>query len=352
MVLLAGTDDGLYRAEDYPFETPERVLDCGRVTQVTDLEYGDGVVICSTEGAFRSTDRGETWEPLDVPAGDRYWVEGDSLVFAVHASPDGALYAGTNHPAIHRSLDGGDTWHELRSLKDLPSYGHWESPEDPKRARIRTIATPPDRHDRLVIAVEVGGVHYSDDGGESWVDCRDAIPEDDVHQVLPLTGDCWLAATGYFDLDLEHVGLKTGLGHATGWGGLYRTVDAGETWRRLDPGNEYSYIRKCFTYDGTLFFSGAVGAPPAWADDDQEAALFESTNFGRTFERVSFPGDPHQVVEDWTVAPNGDLLCCSGLFDIPTPRSDVEGLVMHRTGPGEYHTVGTLPSSVGRLEVL
>lgn len=88
--------------------------------------------------------------------------------------------------------------------------------------------------------------------------------EDDVNQVYPLTEDCWLAATGYFDLGLEQVGLQTGLGHVTGWDGLYRTTDAGETWRRVDPGNEYSYIRKVFTHDGTVFFSGAIGAPPAW----------------------------------------------------------------------------------------
>ena len=244
MTLLMGTDDGLWRAEDYPFERDgaEQVLDCGRTTQVKDLAHADGIVICSTEGAFRS-------------------------------------------------YDGGDT----------------------------------------------------------WVDCRDNLVEDDVHQVLPLTADCWLAATGYFDLDLEHVGLQTGLGHATGWGGLFRTVDAGETWRRLEPGNEYSYIRKTFTHDGTVFVSGAIGAPPAWAKNEHEAALFESTNFGRSWEEVDFPGSPEQVVEDWVVTDDGDLLCGSGLFDIPEP-AEMDGSIVRRTGDGEYETVGTVPSSVGRIE--
>ncbi len=354
MALLMGTDDGLFRADSYPFgiDDADRILDCGRVTQVADLDHAEGVFIATSDGAYRSTDDGSTWEPLDVPKGERYWFDGDSVVFAVHAAPDGTLYAGTNFPAIHRSFDNGGSWHELDGFRDLPSSAQWESPEDPKRARIRTIDTPPTRPDRLVVGVEVGGVHLSDDGGETWVDRRDAIPEDDVHQVLPLTADCWLAATGYFDLDLEHVGLETGLGHATGWGGLYRTTDAGETWRRLDPGNDYSYIRRVFTHDGTVFFSGAIGAPPAWDEDEHEAALFESTDFGRSFERVSFPGEPHQVVEDWAVAANGDVLCGSGLFDIPDPRGDVDGLIFRRTDEGSYETVGRLPSSVGRIEVV
>lgn len=132
---------------------------------------------------------------------------------------------------------------------------------------------------------------------------------------------------------------------------LSRTTDAGETWRRLDPGNEYSYIRKVFTHDGTVFFSGAIGAPPAWNTGDHESALFESTDFGRSWAEVDFPGAPNQVVEDWVVTDDGELLCGSGLFDIPEP-ADIDGLVLRRSEDGAYETVGTVPSSVGRMEVV
>jgi photosystem II stability/assembly factor-like uncharacterized protein len=354
MALLMGTDHGLYRAEEIPFEQDdaEQLLDCGRVTQVEDLEYADGVYIASEDGAYRTFDGGDSWDPLDVPAGDRYWFEGDDIVFSLHADREGTLYAGTNQPTIYRSFDDGESWHELRSFQELPSKSKWESPENPRRARIRNIETVPNKKDRLVAAVEVGGIHRSDDGGESWTDLRDNIGIDDVHHVLPLTSDCWLAATGYFDLELEHVGIKTGLGHATGWGGLYRTVDAGETWKRLDVGNDYSYIRRSFTHDGTVFFSGAIGAPPAWADDSHEAALFESTDFGRSFERVDYPGDGTDVIEDWAVTDDGELLCGGGLFDIPNPRTDIDGKIMRRHDDGTYETVGTVPSSVGRIEVV
>jgi hypothetical protein len=353
MALLMGTDDGLYRAEKLPFEKDdaEQILDCGRVTQVEDLEHAEGVFICTTEGAFRSHDGGDSWEELGVPKGGRYWFEGDSVVFTLKSSHDGTLYAGTNLPALYRSYDDGESWHELDGFQELPSRPKWESPEDPKRARIRNIEEVPNIRNRLVVAIEVGGVHVSNDGGETWTDRRDGI-EDDVHQVLPLTADCWLAATGYFNLKLEHVGLQTGLGHATGWGGLYRTVDAGETWKRLDVGNEHSYIRRAFTHDGTVFFSGANGAPPAWENDDHEAALFESTDFGRSFERVSYPGGPNEVIEDWLVTDDGDVLCGAGLFDIPDARYDMDGRIMRRTDAGEYETVGNVPSSVGRIELV
>lgn len=352
MPLLLGTDHGLYRASGVPFDDGdvERVLDCGRTPVVTDLDHADGVFVAGEDGAYRSVDGGESWEPLGVPEGDRYWVDGDAEVWALHATRDGALFAGTNEPAVYRSHDDGESWHQLRGFNELDSMVHWESPEDPSSARVRSLVSPPDRPDRLIAGIEVGGVHVSDDGGETWIDHRDAV-EDDVHQVYPLTADCWLAATGYFDLELERVGLETGLGHATGWGGLYRTTDAGETWKRLDVNNEYSYVRRVFTHDGTVFFCGARGAPPAWSKDSHEAALFESTNFGRSFERVEYPGAPHEVIEDWLVD-DGELLCCSGLFDIPERRDDIEGRLLRRTDGGEYETVGRVPSSVGRIALI
>jgi photosystem II stability/assembly factor-like uncharacterized protein len=351
MTLLMGTDHGLYRADEIPFESDdtEQVLDCGRVTMMTHFEHADGVFIATEDGAYRSLDSGNSWNRLEVPKGDRYWVEGDATVWSLLVTSDGVFYAGTDEPALYRSFDEGESWHELRGFKDLDSIMHWESPDDPSSPRVRSLASVPQKPDRLIAGVEVGGVHISDDGGETWTDRREGI-EDDVHHVLPLTADCWLVATGFFDLELEHVGLETGLGHATGWGGLYRTTDAGASWKRLDVGNPYSYIRRVFTYDGTVFFSGADGAPPAWPDDEQGAAVFESTNFGRTFERVSYPGESQEVVEDWIVDENGDVLCGSGLFDVPNQPVDFEGRIMRRTDEGEYETVGTVPSSVGCIE--
>jgi hypothetical protein len=66
----------------------------------------------------------KTWERLGVPKGDRYWVDGDTEVWALHATRQGALYAGTNEPAVYRSYDSGESWHELRGFRELESRVH------------------------------------------------------------------------------------------------------------------------------------------------------------------------------------------------------------------------------------
>ncbi|MFC6826945.1 WD40/YVTN/BNR-like repeat-containing protein [Halopelagius fulvigenes] len=348
MTLLIGTDEGLYRVDRIPFERgdAERILDCGVVTAVRTFDHVEGVFVASSEGAFRSRGDGDAWTDLGVPLGDRFWHAGQSEVWSILATADGALYAGTNDPYIYRSIDDGETWSELKGFRDLPSRGHWESPIDPHYARLRALESVPGRPNRLIAGVEAGGIHLSNDGGQTWLDRRETII-DDVHQILPISEDVWLATTGYLDHDLENLGL----GHAVGEGGLYRTTDAGDSWDRIDTGNDFSYIRRVFAHDGTVFFCGGEEAPPAWVNDEHEAALFESTNFGRDFERVPYPGEPHEVIETWDVH-EGDVVCGSGLFDVPDAREDVEGRIMRRDDDGTYHSVGRVESNVSRIAAL
>ncbi|MGM0604622.1 MAG: WD40/YVTN/BNR-like repeat-containing protein [Halobacteriota archaeon] len=347
MSLLIGTDDGLFRVDSVPFERgePKRVLDCGVVTAVKTFDSVRGVFVASSEGAYRSTDGGDSWSDLGVPLGDRFWHAGQSEVWSILATPE-AWYAGTNDPYIYRSIDEGETWAELKGFRELPSRGHWESPIDPHYARLRALEQVPGRPDHLIAGVEAGGIHISHDGGRTWSDRRDTIV-DDIHQVLPISADVWLATTGYLDHNLENLGL----GHAVGEGGLWRTVDGGDSWERIDRGNDFSYIRRVFIHDGTVIFSGGEEAPPAWVDDEHRSALFESTNFGRDWERVHYPGEPHEVVETWTVH-EGAVLCGSGLFDVPDTRDDVAGRIARRTDDGEYETVGYVASNVSRIESL
>lgn len=63
---------------------------------------------------------------------------------------------------------------------------HWESPIDPHYARLRALEAVPGRPDRLIAGVEAGGIHLSNDGGQTWLDRRDTII-DDIHQILPIS---------------------------------------------------------------------------------------------------------------------------------------------------------------------
>lgn len=341
MTILIGTESGVFRVEELPFDQgdEEYVLESGHVTGVRAFDCTDGVFATSASGLFRSFDSGETWEELDIPVAD-------SEVWSVLATPDGQLYVGTNDPYLFRSRDDGETWTELRGFRELPSRGVWESPLDPHRSRLRTLDAHPERPDRLVVGMESGGVHVSDDGGQTWTDRRENGP-DDIHNLRLLSPDVYIAATGHLDLDLEHLGQ----GHAVGAGGVYRTTDGGKSWERLDVGNEYSYVHDVFVADGSLYFCGATASPPDWRATHIDAALFESDNLGRSFEPASYPGEPREIIENWARL-DDRIICGTALFGDVDASEYIRGRILGRTDEGEYETLGSVPSNVTRLETL
>ena len=331
MALLIGTDEGVFRADDVPFEDgeTERVID-GRTTDVLRVADTGNVLAATFDDLYRSRNGGRSWERLGVPGDDRQ-------VWSALATPN-AVYAGTDGPALFRSTDEGETWDRLDAFDDLPSKPIWQSPVDPDRARVRTLASPPGHSNRIVVGIEAGGVHVSEDGGKTWTDRRAASP-DDVHQLFPLGADEWLLAAGYLGLDGEETVSEPG--------GVHHTTDAGRSWTRLDDGNEHAYVRGVFAHDGVTYFCGSRTAPGAWRDGNgTDSVLFESTNGGDAFERVSYPGEPRELVMAWT-AVDGAVVGGTGGF--VTTAGDEQGRVIRRADDG-WDTVGSVPGNVHAIE--
>ena len=271
-MLLHGTYDGVYRTDGPRFDSAERVLDSGRVLRVRQFDGWDGVYAATKTGLYRSTDGGASWTDLDVPREEVYSVVGDTQ--------GERLYAGTHPAHLYVSDDGGETWRELDGFQDLPSREEWYTPRHRNEAHVRSLGVHADAPARVVAGVEVGGVHVSDDRGETWTERKEGV-HDDVHHVLVLGPDEYVASCG---------------------GGLYRTRDAGETWSRLDEGLDHTYFREAFFHEGVLYAAAARSSPGTWSGENgADAALFESRDGGDSFEALDYPGRPEEVVLAWTV---------------------------------------------------
>jgi photosystem II stability/assembly factor-like uncharacterized protein len=322
-MLLAGTYDGVFRADGPRFEDAERVLDTDRVMRVRRFDEWDGAFAVTKSGLYRSTDGGDSWTNLDVPREEVYSVLGD---------PAGErLYAGT-HPAhlyVSENKGGertagsrtssdesdGKTWRELEGFQDLPSRDEWHTPRHRNEAHVRALRAHPDAPERVIAGVEVGGVHVSDDRGETWTERKSGV-HDDVHHVLVLGPGDYVASCG---------------------GGLYRTRDAGENWIRLDSQLDHTYFREAFAHEGTLYAAAARSSPGTWrGENGADAALFESRDGGDSFEALDYPGRPEEVVLAWT-AHDGEVV--AGTNDGRVIVRDVDGWIEG----------GRLPSGVSSL---
>jgi len=303
MALLAGTGDGVYRIEGREIASANQALDAGRVLRVRRFDDHDGVFAATKSGLYRSIDGGGSWSDLGVPREEVYSVLGT----------ENRLYAGTHPAHLYVSTDDGESWRELDAFQDLPSRDSWHTPRHRDEAHVRSLGAHPDAPDRVVAGVEVGGVHVSDDRGETWTERRDGVHAD-VHHVLVTGPDRWVASCG---------------------GGLYETGDAGETWDRLDADLDRTYFREAFAHDGVLYAAAARSSPGTWrGPSGADAALYERRE--GDLSRVDYPGAPEEVVLAWTVH-GGRVVAATN-----------DGGVVERADDG-WRELGRLPSAVGAL---
>ena len=284
MTLLIGTQDGVYRSQNGDLDDVERVLESG-VTLGVHTFGRHGTFAASKTDLYRSEDSGITWDQLHVPRPE---------VYAVAVSPDGTrLYAGMHPAYLYVSTDHGTTWTELDGFRDLPSRNHWHTPRHRNESHVRSLGVHPDAPDRLIAGVEVGGIHISDNNGETWMERREGLETEreddlqyDVHHVLVITAEEYIVSCG---------------------GGLYRTHDTGHSWTRLDTDLPGSYFQEAFFYQDRLY-AAAQTFPPTlpmgtrYEKRDVNASLFESMDGGETFESKPYPGAPDEFVYAWTVA--------------------------------------------------
>ncbi len=275
----------------------------------------------------RSRDMGATWDK--VGEGPAYGPDDEESVTRVwHIVPGpaehpGEIYAGVEASGLFRSGDGGETWHEVRALREHPTHSEWGPGFGGKC--LHTIALDPFRPGRIFTACSAGGVYRSDDAGKAWAPrnrglSAEFMPEGQqypevgqcVHKfsLSPAKkdriylqnhggvyrsddgGDSWNYIAGglpsdfgfpvvahprredtAFVIPIERRGRYAPQGNLTVW----RTDDAGETWRPLRKGLAtgvyVAVLRDAFTADGEdplgLYFGTASGSVFASSDEGE-----------------------------------------------------------------------------------
>jgi len=149
---------------------------------VVDPRDGRSLLLAAKTGhlgptVFRSLDGGRTWAEARQPPAFRKAETGETgrAVDAVfwlspaHASQPDVWYAGTAPVGLFRSRDGGVTWEPMAGFNDVlyPRIQDKVNP-GPDGALLHSILVDPRDARHLYLALSVGGVFESVDAGESW----------------------------------------------------------------------------------------------------------------------------------------------------------------------------------------
>jgi hypothetical protein len=297
---------------------------------IHDPESGDIYAAAASEwhgaGVWRSSDLGETWELSSE--GLAYGEGGDLRLSKLSGltAAHGRLLAGGEAAGIFESRDRAATWSLLSTLDGQPGRDQWNNPDNqpPGHLGLPGLLPHPTDAERFWVVVqgfgifetgdgggswqprnhglradwpledpEIGycvhklvmsptdtarlyqqnhcGMHRSDDAGHSWVEITDGLPTDFGFAAAahPHDRDSFYV----IPLDPGH-GRCMPDGHASVW----RTSDAGATWRRLDRGlprkdAHLGVLREGLAIDGLdapgLYFGTSTGQLFASADEGE-----------------------------------------------------------------------------------
>jgi len=248
-------DTSLYSGLEYRMIGPYRG---GRVTAVTGVPGSDGRTFymgATGGGVWKTTNAGISWKNVS----DGWFAVGSIGSIAVAPSDSQVVYVGTGSWAwrgnvstgrgIYRSDDGGKSWRFL-GLASTGSIGALAvDPRDPDRVFAAALGHPFGPSSER-------GVYRTEDGGRTW------------EKVLFISD-----STGFADLSMDPSNPR--VVYAAAWraerkpwtmvdgareGGIWKTTDGGDHWRRLSGGLP----------DGLL---GKIGVAVSPVDPDRVYAL-------------------------------------------------------------------------------
>jgi photosystem II stability/assembly factor-like uncharacterized protein len=277
----------------------------GEGLQRPDLSVGDGI--------YKSTDGGETWQHLGLRDGQQI-----PALLVDPRDPERVFAAVLGHPygpnaerGVFRSTDGGRNWEKV--LYKDENTGAVDLAFDPADSRTVYASLWAARQAPWEIGasfqVPGSGLYKSTDGGTSWQPSTRGLPSaaEGLGRIgIGIAPSQPRRLYALVDADASH-------------GGLYRSDDAGATWRRVNAekriwgrGGDFAevkvdpkepdvvYVCNTSTYrstDGGQSFTAIKGAPGGddyhriWIDPDRPQVLLlagdqgaaVSLNGGRTW---------------------------------------------------------------------
>ena len=249
--------------------------------------------VSTGRGVYRSRDAGKTWEWVGLrDAGQIGGVRVDPRdPNTVYVAVIGNAFTPSATRGLYKSTDGGGHWTRVLVVSD--STGAVDVELQPGHPDVVYAAMW--RAERkpwtIISGAREGGIYRSTDAGRSWQPLAGGLPQG-------LFGKSNLAVSAA-DPRRVYALIEATTDRGAPGSGLYRSDDAGDTWRRVS------------TQAGLLtrpFYYTTLAADPTNADVVYAGAedFFKSVDGGRTFARLETPhGDNHDL---WANPRDGRIL--------------------------------------------
>jgi len=291
---LGAVGGGVWRTDDYGLSwrpVTDGYLETGSIGAIRVADSDPNIIYVGTgsdgirsnviqgRGVYQSTDGAKTWQFVGLKEAGQI---GAVLIHPrdpniVFIAAQGNAFKPTRDRGVYRTKDGGKTWQKVLFVSDSTGATDLElAPDNPNE--IYAAMWRGERKPWTIISgAREGGIYKSVDGGETWTKLTNGLPQG-------LFGKSDLAVS---PADPRRVYALIEAPEPAD--GLYRSDDRGQTWRLVSSYNPL--LNRPFYY--TNVDADPTDADVVYVNDE---GFYKSVDGGQNWERRSTPhGDNHDM---------------------------------------------------------
>jgi len=241
----------------------------------------------------RSDDGGVTWTTAgnafqyDGVPGTHQWYDGTPHPWEFkrvwHIEPSltqaDTLYAGVEDAALFRSVDAGETWHELSGLRRHGTGPAWQPGAG--GMCLHTIIIDPTNPARMFVAISAAGAFRTDDGGDSWRPINRGLVSDHIPDPNAETGHC-----------VHHIAMHPSrpatLFMQKHWH-VMRSDDSGDSWHKIS-GNlptDFGFVIDVHAHNPETLYVVPIKSDAEHYPVDGKLLVYRSRSGGHEWEPLA-----------------------------------------------------------------
>ncbi len=189
------------------------------------------------------------------------------------------VYAGVEDAAMFRTTDGGKTWAELAGLR-----GHGTGPKWQPGAGgmgLHTILIDPSNPNRIFAAISAAGVFRTDDAGATWRPMNRGLSNKYLPEPMPEVGFC-----------VHRIAMHPSRPKVLFMqlhGGVLRSDDAAESWRDVSGGlpSDFGFPIDVHAHEPETIYLVPIDAEKGRCPPEAKLRVYRSRTGGNEWEPLT-----------------------------------------------------------------